>query len=551
MPTIEISFKDLKSLVGKNLSLKEFSQLLEYLKAEVDRREGDKLFISLEDTNRPDLWCVEGIARMIRKLIGKPTKKYLAKPSGLTVVVNQNLRNIRPYAACAVVKGIKITDDILESIIQYQEKLAENYGRKRSKVGLGVYDFDKVKGRIIEYKGVKPTAKFIPLGFEEEMTISEMLKKHPKGEQYGKLLEGKKVYPAFIDKSGEILSIPPITNSNNTGKVTTKTRNLFIEATGTDRDAVVHALNLFAMALAERGGKVYSVRIKYNAETIVTPNFKPTKFSIKPSYIDTLLGLGLTTPELKKLLKKMDYNIVKATPGSDLIVLEIPFYRKDIMHAVDVVEDVAISYGYNNIEPLEPEIATPGKLLDETKQNNLIREIMIGMQLQEVLNFTLTSKDVLFDKMNRNGKTLEVLNPISSNYSNVRDSLLPLVMKFLETNKTVEFPQKVFELGPVVLPDKKSYNKAKQENHLCAVISHSRATFTEIKSVLETLMKHLEVKVKLRHIKHPSFIDGRCGEIIVNRKAIGVIGEIHPQVLENFNLENPVVAFEINVDELW
>ena len=550
MPTIEISFKDLKKLIGKNVSLKEISQLLEYLKAEIDRKEGDKLFISLEDTNRPDLWCAEGIACGIRKLLGKPNKKLVVKPSGLSVVVNKNLKNIRPYAACAVIKGVKVNESILESVIQYQEKLAENYGRKRSKVGLGVYDFDKIKGKKIEYKGVKSSAMFIPLGFEEEMKISEILERHPKGQQYGKLLTGKKFYPAFIDKSGEILSVPPITNSNTTGKVTTKTRNLFIEATGTDLNAVIHALNLFVMAIATRGGKIFSVKMKYSDGTIITPNFKPTKFSIKPSYIDELLGLGLTLPELKRLLKKMDYKILKAPPGRDLIVLEIPFYRKDIMHAVDVVEDVAIAYGYNNIKPLEPEIATPGKLLYETSKNNLIREIMIGMQMQEVLNFTLTSKEILFDKMNRDGKSLELINPISSNYSNLRDMILPLLMKFLATNKKVEFPQKIFELGKVVLPDSKVYNKSKEETHLSAVITHSRATFTEIKSVLETLMKHLNINFKLKHTIHPSFIDGRCGEIVINNKVVGIIGEIHPQVLENFGLENPVAAFELNVDAL-
>jgi phenylalanyl-tRNA synthetase beta chain len=550
MPTIEISFRDLKELIGKNVSLNALSQLLEYLKAEIDRREGDKLFISLEDTNRPDLWCVEGIARMIRKLIGKSNKKLQVKASGVSVIVNKNLKRIRPYAACAIVKGIKIDDDILESIIHYQEKLAENYGRKRSKVGLGVYDFDKINGNVIEYKGVKANAKFIPLGFDEEMTISEMLKKHPKGQQYGKLLTGMKLYPAFVDKSGGILSVPPITNSNTTGKVTTKTKNLFIEATGTDLNAVMHALNLFVMAIATRGGRVYSVKMKYSDGTIITPNFKPSRFSIKPSYVDKLLGLGLTLPELKMLLKKMDYNILKAPPGKDLIILEIPFYRKDIMHAVDLVEDVAIAYGYNNIEPLELEIATSGKLLDETKRNNLIREIMIGMQLQEVLNFTLTSKEVLFEKMNRKGKSIELINPISSNYSNLRDMILPLLMKFLATNKTVEFPQKIFEIGKVVFPDNKTYNKSREETHLSAVITHSKATFTEIKSVLETLMNHLDKKFELRHISSSSFIEGRCGEVIVDGKPIGVIGEIHPQVLENFNLENPVAAFEINVDAL-
>ncbi len=555
MPTIEVSLKDLKKLSGLKFSTEKIKEsLLMYLKADVEKIERDKMSIKLEDTNRPDLWCVEGLARALRKIFGKSVKKYSIKPSGITVHVDKNLKNIRPYVACAVVKNMKITEDILKSIIQYQEKLGENYGRKRAKVALGVYDFDKIKGKKIRYIGVKPDEKFTPLGFKEEMTLTEILKKHPKGIEYAKLLKGRKLYPVFIDESKQILSMPPITNSETTGKVTKRTKNLFVEATGTDFETVLHTLNIFVMSLAERGGKVFSVRLKYNYVGECgferSPKFKSSIFQIKPSYINKTLGLGLTLPEMRKLLTKMDYKVTRADSINDLIVVEVPFYRKDIMHAVDIVEDIAIAYDYNNIEPLEPRIATKGGLLDETKKQDLIREIMIGMQFQEILSFTLTSKEILFDKMNTKGKSIEVINPISSNYSNLRNAILPLVIKFLEINKTVEFPQRVFEIGPIVLPDPKAYNNVNQENHLCAAVTHSKATFTEIKSALDTLMKQLDKEIKIKHTKHPSFIEGRCGEIIFNKKSIGIIGEIHPQVLENFNLENPVVVFEINVDAL-
>ncbi|MCD6547786.1 MAG: phenylalanine--tRNA ligase subunit beta [Nanoarchaeota archaeon] len=556
MPKIEVSKKDLMNLTGIKISFAKLKDiLLEYLKADVEDVKGDILTIKLEDTNRPDLWCVEGIARALRVLLGKGSKHYNVKPSGITIEVDKKLKNIRPYIACGIIKNVKITDDILKSIIQYQEKLGGTYGRKRAKAALGVYDFDKIKGKRLHYKAAKPNSiKFTPLDFNEELPLNEVLKKHPKGIEYAHLLKDKKYYPVILDSDGKVLSMPPIINSNEAGKVTLDTKNLFVEVTGTDFQTVMNMLNLFVMAIAERGGKLYSVRIKYNYPAEcgfeVSPKFLPTPFNIKPSHVNKMLGLGLTLTEIKKLLRKMDYKILRADSVNDIISLEIPFYRKDVMHAVDIIEDIAIAYGYNNIAPIEPRISTKGKLLPETNKHDLIRELMIGMGFQEVFSFTLTSKDVLFDKMNTKGKCIEIMNPMSRNYSVLRNSILPILMNFLKKNKTVEFPQKIFELGPIILPDEKSYNKAKQLTNLCVVIAHSKANFTEIKSVLETLMKNLGKEIKLKHAKHKSFIYGRCGEIILNGKAIGIIGEIHPKVLENFDLENPVVAFEINVDEL-
>ena len=252
MPTIEVSLKDLKKLLGLNISTEKISDaLLTYLKADVEKIKGDTLTIGLEDTNRPDLWCVEGLARSLRSIFGKPSKKITPKPSGTIIEVDSNLKSIRPYVACAIIKNIKITEDTLKSIIQYQEKLGEGYGRKREKVGLGIYDFDKITGKKIKYLGIKPGSdKFVPLEFNKEMTPIEILKKHSKGVEYAHLLKGKKYYPIFKD-SKQILSMPPIINSHTTGKVTEKTKNLFIEATGMDFETVTHALNLFVMALCQ------------------------------------------------------------------------------------------------------------------------------------------------------------------------------------------------------------------------------------------------------------------------------------------------------------
>jgi phenylalanyl-tRNA synthetase beta chain len=193
-----------------------------------------------------------------------------------------------------------------------------------------------------------------------------------------------------------------------------------------------------------RSGKIFSTKVRYSYKSEcgleTTPKFNPSIFQIKPSYIDEVLGLGLTLPETKGLLKRMGYKVVRADSVNDILVLEIPFYRKDIMHAVDIVEDVAIAYNYDSIPPLEPKIPTNGGLMDETERDMLIKEIMIGMKFQEVLSFTLASKEILFGKMGSSGEAINIINPISSNYACLRNSILPMLMKFLEINKTVEFP---------------------------------------------------------------------------------------------------------------
>ncbi len=553
MPTIEVSYKELKKLSKLNFKKEKMQDvLLTYLKADVEKIDSDKMTIKLEDTNRPDLWCVEGLAKNLRSVFEKKQKDYKIEKSKIIVDVDKNLKNIRPYVACAVVKNLNISNKFLKSIIQFQEKLGESYGRKRKKIGLGVYDLDEIKGNKIKYCCAKPSEKFTPLEFNQELSLKNILKKHPKGKEYAHLIEDKKYYPVFKEESGDILSMPPIINSHKTGKVTEKTKNVFLEATGTDFEAVFHALNLFAMAFAEQGGKIYSTKIKYNYENQkiveVSPKFDSKPFDIKIEYIDKLLGLGLNQKEIKELLKKMGYEVNKIS--EDIINLSIPFYRKDIMHAVDIIEDIAIAYDYNKIKPLEPKVYTKGKILQETIKKNNLREYMMGMKFQEVLNFTLSSKKTLMEKMNKKDKAIEVLNPISSNYAFLRNSILPIMMDFLQKNKTVEFPQKIFEVGSVFISNKNKENKIEQQNRLCVIISHSKSTYTEIKSVLDTLMYHIDKSYRIKHTKNPSFIDGRCGKIFVGRKKIGVLGEIHPKILRNFDLENPVCALEINVDNL-
>lgn len=555
MPKITVSKKDIENLIGVKIDAEELVEMmLMYLKADADKIEGDEITVKFEDTNRPDLWSAEGIARNLITLRGKQGKEYQLQDSNFIINVDDlQLKDKRPIIACALAKDVTLTDELVKSFMQTQDKLDTNYGRKRKKTSIGFYDLDKIKSPVLYTTAEPESIKFIPLNMEKEMTPKEILEKHPKGVEYANLVKDFDEYPILIDSENQILSMPPIINSNKLGNINESTKNLLIEVTGTDKVAVYNTLGIITIALADRGAKICSTTIKHKStkKEEKTPDLEPLEFEIKPTYIEKKLGLKLSIREISKILEKMGYNILKADEKTDSVTIFAPFYRKDIMHPVDIIEDVAIGYGYNNIEPAAIKVPTIGELDDSTKKEDLIRDIMIGIGHQEVCSFMLTNKNIIFEKMNKEEKGIvELENPISSNWNVVRNKILPISMKFLAANKTVEFPQKIFELGAVVEPDNKEENKVKQLNNLCAAITHTKASFVEIKSVLDKLFHDLNRSYKIEVIENPSFISGRCAGIVVNNKTIGTIGEIHPQVIENFGLENPVAIFELNVDEL-
>ncbi|MFH0711316.1 MAG: phenylalanine--tRNA ligase subunit beta, partial [Candidatus Aenigmatarchaeota archaeon] len=344
MPKLEISYSDLCSLIGKKIPIEKLKEDILFSKGEIDSVEGDLLKVDLKDSNRPDLWSAEGVAREIQ---GRVTSKvglpdYEIAKGDLVVKVDKKVSSVRPLTVCAVVKGLKIDQNVLSQMIQLQEKVATTFGRNRKEVAIGVYDYHKIKPPI-RYTTVEPEGiRFVPLEFKERMTPKEILEKHPKGKEFGHLLEGCKEYPIFIDAADEVLSLPPVINSDYTGKVEESTRDVFIECSGFNFKFLVPALNVLIAALADRGGKIESVRVEYPDRSIYTPDFTPKKASVDVNFIKKVSGLNLNQKEIVKLLLQARYN---PTVNGKRIEVLYPAYRQDIMHPRDVVEDVMISYG--------------------------------------------------------------------------------------------------------------------------------------------------------------------------------------------------------------
>lgn len=544
MPTFEFSFNDFKKLVDKKLpnDKEKLWELLLKVKTEVEELRGDNLKLELADTNRPDMWCVEGLSRALRGALDIETGivKYSCISSEKRVIVNKNVKKIRPFIAGAIIKGLKLDNEIIKQLMQLQLKLDTTFGRNRKKSSIGIYDSDLINFPV-KYETMKPEdIIFTPLGFNKNINAVQILEEHPKGKEFGKILKGFEKYPILLDSDNKILSLPPIINSNSLGKVTTKTRNVFVEVTGTHLKTVIASLNIIASTLIERGGKAESVIINYGNKKVVTPDFSTKTFNIKKSSIKKRLGLELKNIEIKELLRQARFDVKKQE--KDLIEVIVPFYRTDIMHEVDIIEDIGIMYGYENIESTPVEISTNGRLHDSTSYNEKIRNIIVGMNYQEVLTYTRTDEEVLQKK-----GFVEIANPIGTKMNCLRNELIPLLLDFLSKNTHYEYPQKVFEIGKIF---NKKKSKIVEEDHVCLISTHLNADFTESKQALEWIMNNLGIKYEIKQEDNEYYISGRSGTIIVKGKKVGTFGEVNPKLLTKFNLENPAINIEINIKKI-
>jgi phenylalanyl-tRNA synthetase beta chain len=557
MPTIDIDIGEFEKLLGVAYhgDVEKLDADLAFVKSEVKlyNREEGTASIEIKDTNRPDLWSVEGLARALRGYIGieKGLKEYVVGESIVDVSVDSRLRTIRPFMGCAIVKDVALTDTVIRGLMHLQDKLDQTYGRNRQKTSIGLYDYSLIVPPL-SYTVVKPEAvSFVPLGFTESMSLAEILERHPKGIEYGSIVKRHKVYPIIMDSKGKLLSFPPIINSNDLGHVTPETHDVLVEVTGTMHETVLNTLKLVALAMADRGGKVSAATVRYAADglKVVTPDFRSRLMELNVDYTNKILGLRLTAKRIGELLLIAGLGVESVSAES--VGVLVPCYRVDVMHPVDLAEDVAVAYGYNNIAPVWRELPTTGCVKPEQRLLDVARELMVGLGFQEVLTYNLTSHEALFDRMNRERtRVVEVANPKVVTMTCLRNWLLPSLMEFLSCNQSVEFPQRIFELGKVTLLDESRETKTRDEDWLAAVTSHAAASFTEIKSCLDAFFMNFGVDWQIRETVHPSFIEGRVGAVIVGGEDVGVVGEVYPGVLEAWKLENPAAAFEINLEKI-
>lgn len=554
-PGVQFSLADLEGLLGKKIphDKEGLNEILAFVKGDVESLEADTTSIEIKDSNRPDIWSVEGIARSLRFQFGNRRRNpiAIAGRSQLKVVIDKRLKPIRPFISAAIVKNLQPTDEMIKGWISLQEKLDLTYGRKRKRASIGLYQADLVSSPLLYGVSDPDETSFAPLGSETKSSLRQIVKEHPKGSEYGEIISRFEEWPILVDGEDKILSLPPVINSNDLGRITTDTRNVLVEVTGTDSETVHNTLKIMVTCLAERGGRIYTCIESYqdgSPRRVVSPNLSSTPTRLSISYLNKLLGTSLSPKEVWQLAKKAGY--IPRRASRDTIQLEIPSYRIDIMHAVDIVEDIAIALDLNKLKPEWPKLWTVGDLAQDTYHTDRLGEIMIGLGYQEVLTYVLTSPEVVAEKMQIVGDDLVTLsNPKMNTHNVLRNRLLPSLLEFLSKNTHVDYPQKIFEVATVENRGDGDVQPVKEERKLSAVTIHASAGFTEIRSALDALGVSTGGNFEVKPTEHPSFLSGRSGIITADGIEMGIIGEISPRVLRAWGLNLPTAAFEVNVWE--
>lgn len=560
MPTIDIKKKDLDRLIRTKVAVSDLERHLMLAKAELKdyNPDTDDLKIELSDSNRPDLWSAEGVARQIRiALAGKPEAYPFfrhGKKGIRRISVSRDMKSVRPFIAACTARGIAMNEEILVQMIQSQDKLSEIFGRKRTTVSIGIYELDRITFPV-EYKLVDPHDQkiaFTPLGMEQKMTLAEIIERHPKGISYGGIVKSYPKWPILMDSKGMVLSFPPIINSREIGEVKPSTKNVLIEVTGTDLGMVTLTLNILAISLYDRGAVIEPLEVEYPYKTelgrqAVFPVDISREITIKLADFARLLGEDVPLADVRRRLAAYGY---KVTAGRGAIKVTVPPYRDDIMHPVDVIEDYAVSRGYDSFTPIMPSEFTVGAISDIEQLSDTVRTHMVGAGFQEIMSNILGAREDMDDILAEGERLVEVANPMSLAYSVLRNRVIPSLLRVESASSKAFYPHRIFEVGEVAILDHDHIMGSRTELNLGVLVSHPAANFSEAHSYLDVLLYYLGIDYMLEVSESPIFMHGRCGKVVSNGVELGFVGEVRPEVLERREITMPCAAFEINLDRI-
>jgi len=544
MPTVTLNKAVFEKLVGKKLPIDKLKDRISMLGTDLGRIDEKEIEVEIFP-NRPDMLSEQGFARAFSSFIGAKTglRKYDIKKSGYKLLVEKSLPKEWPYALACVVKGIKFDDEKIREVIQIQEKLGTTLLRKRKKGGLGLYPLEKIEFPV-RFVGMEPDEiNFRPLEYPSVITGRQILSKHPTGREYAHICQDWRKFPVFVDSKETIMSMPPIINSHTVGKIDETTRDVFLEITGNDMYVLQHAFNIMATSLADMGGQIYSIDcIQQDGSKLSVPNLAPREMKIDISYANKLLGTEFTEKEIKKYLERMGY-------GYKNKKVYVPCYRVDVLHQIDLVEDIAIAYGYENFNGKLPDFFTVGEEAPFEVFKNKISNILVGLGLLECFTYHLSNKKIQCEKANCSIDLIEVRDTKTEDNC-LRAWLIPCLLKVLMENKHNEYPQNIFDIG-TIFKRGNSETGIVENDRLAVLLCNEKSDYTKIRQVLDYLFAQLDLKYKVEEADHGAFIGGRVGRIMSDNAKVGYIGEISPEVLSNFALELPVAALELNLTELF
>lgn len=553
MPVVNVRLGILK-LTFPDFSLTRLIEEIPYLGLDIeaiDEREG---IVKIEfNPNRPDFASENGIIRALKGLmgieLGNPQIK-INQNSEKSIFVDKDLEKIRPFIYGLIARReVPISDIELTQLIAMQEDLHNGLGRKRKKSSIGIHNFDKLTFPL-HYGLADKDRKFKPLDSNLEVSIATVLKEYVIGKRYGHLLRDYDLVPILTDSDDNILSFPPIINGEIT-KVDTDTRNLMVEVTGTNPKSSREMLSLIAYELADMGFELFSLSVHSPFEgDIISPNLEPIIIEADIIHINNLLGLELTQDKIIECIKKCRCEGLVDRPG--VVRCVAPSYRIDLFDSHDIIEEVAIGYGIANLKPDKPTEYFDGNKNSLSVIFEKLRDILVGLGFTEIINPSIISRNIMTQSLTLDKNSLSELvwlgDSKNSEYEVLRTSLVPSMINTLSVNIHEKYPQKLFEVGKIF---RTNGNSVEESWSLCAAIAHDNADYTEIKSNLESLFKYcFDKSIRTRGIQIPYFLNGHSAEILLDSKSIGYIGEVHPQVLENFSMRTLVGLFEINISRV-
>jgi phenylalanyl-tRNA synthetase beta chain len=543
MPTVKLNRNAIEHKIGKKLTEEELKEAITYLGTALEEINDSEIDVEIFP-NRPDMLSEQGLGRALSSYLGvhKGLAKYNIKSSGMKVIVEKSVAKVRPFTACAIVKGLKFDDEKIKEIVQIQEKLHITYGRNRKKCAIGVYPMEKIKFPIRFVAEEPSKIKFQPLEMPHAITGLQILSQHPTGREYAYLLEGKDKFPIFLDANNQVLSMPPIINSHNVGKISYDTVDVFIECSGFNQKVLDICLNMIVTSLADMGGHIYSVELINEHEdwTKDSPDLSPTRKKIDLHYVNKILGLELTEKQMADCLEKMghDYDSKKKE-------VLTPAYRADVLHQIDFVEDIAIAYGFKKFQPKIPNCATVGSRAPAEMLKVKVAEILSGLGLFETNTYCLVGEHQIYDK-----GSVKLANSVAEGYDYLRNLMLPSLLDALRNNRNRSYPQGFFEVGNTFQRDifQKTDTGINEGRNLAFIYADKDTEYTYAKQVLEYLFSNLNLAIEIKSpkLKNKLFMEGRFANILLGGEVIGQVGQINPEALTAFGLEVPAVGFELD-----
>ncbi|MGQ3413007.1 phenylalanine--tRNA ligase subunit beta [Natrinema sp. LN54] len=569
MPTVDIDPDELRDLTGHDeKSDDELIDDLFGLGLEFEGRTEEGAFELEFAPDRLDRLSVEGVARSMRYQYGDARGTHVPSPNSpeWTIEVDESVPDERPYVTGAVVRDIDLDEESLESLIQLQEKLHATMGRKRAKGAIGIHDLTMLKGNpategnpTIQYVGVEPDAdRFVPLDSDAEMTPADVLEDHQTGQTYADLVSEYERYPAIYDSLG-LFSFPPVINGRRT-EVSTDSRDLFVEMTGTDQWTIDKMLNIVCYALSARGATIEEVRVEYPDYELVRPDLSMKTKTVAHDRIETILGIGLDPDEVIDLAERSGLEATKEESDDGDLVYEvtIPPYRVDVLHPLDVIDDLGRAYGFNELEPRYPDIGTVGGRHERSRLERSVREQLVGLGFEDMLNFHMISEGENYDRLDiapgddayGAGEPATIKEPYSEDFTMLRTWVTPSLLMVLERNTHRSYPQNLAEIGFAAEVDESENTGVAEGRRVGAVLAHHEAGYEDAKARLQALARNFDVDLETPPTEHPTFISGRTAAVVIDGEEVGVIGEVHPKVLVEHDLEVPVSAFEFDLEAL-